>query len=316
MTVVDAVKAPFRRGVQARLRPGGQRIVRWGRDALRAEVSTTGRVITWVLVTLAGLALWVVLFAVAFSGLQEAHAQHGLYARFRSELAAGIGPTGASQIPRGAPVALLDSAAAGLHNVVVVEGTRSSELRSGPGHVPGAALPGQAGYAEVLGRSTSFGAPFARIGSLAPGDTITATTEQGRFTYVVTDVRRAGDPIPPALAAGAGRLTLATSEGRGWRSGFAPGSAVFVDAQLRGQAQPATADTSAPSAADGLQQGDTSGLYPMILWLQLLVAAAIGIVWAGARWGRWQAWLVGTPIALAALWGATSELWLLLPNVF
>lgn len=315
MTFVDAVRAPFRRGTHVGLPPGGQRLVRWGRETLTAEVSTASRVLTWVLVTLAGLALWVVLFAVAFSGLQEAHAQHSLYARFRYELANGIAPTGATQIPRGAPVALLDSGAAGLHNVVVVEGTTSSDLRSGPGHVPGAALPGQAGYSAVLGRSTSFGAPFGRIGSLRPGDTITATTAQGVFTYVVQDVRRAGDPFPPALASGAGRLTLATSDGPGWRSGFAPGGAVFVDARLQGNAQPA-ASTSAPSSADGLLKNDTSGLYPMILWLQLLVVAAIGIVWAGTRWGRWQAWLVGTPIALAALWGATSEMWLLLPNVF
>jgi hypothetical protein len=34
------------------------------------------------------------------------------------------------------------------------------------------------------------------------------------------------------------------------------------------------------------------------------------------RFGQWQSWLIAGPVFLAALWGASSSLWLLLPNLF
>jgi hypothetical protein len=53
----------------------------------------------------------------------------------------------------------------------------------------------------------------------------------------------------------------------------------------------------------------------MIFWLQGLLLAALGTVWACRRWGAWQTWIVAVPAILALLWGATSSAALLLPNL-
>ena len=54
------------------------------------------------------------------------------------------------------------------------------------------------GTSLVMGRSTTYGAPFGEIASLVPGDVVTVLGAQGPVTYVVKDLRRAGDPIPPS----------------------------------------------------------------------------------------------------------------------
>jgi sortase A len=62
-------------------------------------------------------------------------------------------------------------------------------------------------------------------------------------------------------------------------------------------------------------RGQTDALFPLVLWLQLLALGVVGIVLARLRWGAWQAWIVGLPVVIAALWGASSSAWLLLPNL-
>jgi sortase A len=280
----------------------------------RAETPVGVRVMTWTLGGVAVLGAWLVLFGLVLSGLTEAHAQHGLYAQFRQQLALGTAPLGGA-IREGAPVAVVTARSAGLDGVVVSEGTSSTVLRNGPGHYPGDPLPGQPGVTRLLGRSTSYGAPFADVTHAHKGDTIKVTTGQGSFTYVVEDVRRKGDPFPPALAAGGSQLTLITSEGSGWQSGWAPGNVVFVDAVLKGAAVSAPPGVSVPTSVDKVMATDSRGLYPLILWLQLLLVAGVAGVWTRQRWGLWQTWLVAGPILLAALWGASGSLWRILPNL-
>ena len=62
-------------------------------------------------------------------------------------------------------------------------------------------------------------------------------------------------------------------------------------------------------------QGDTSALFPLVLWLQGLVLVAVGCAWGRGRWGRWQIWLVGLPAVVAVVWGATDCAMELLPNL-
>ncbi len=279
-----------------------------------SEISAGVRVLSWTLGGLAVLGLWLVLFGLVLSGLSESHAQHSLYASFRKQLAAATAPIGGA-IPEGAPVAVLDSAKGGLHGLVVVEGSSSTDLRAGPGHVPGAPLPGQAGVSVIMGRSTTFGAPFGEITSLVRGDPIDVTTGQGIFHYEVEDVRGPGDPFPATLASGGSQLTLVTSQGAGWRTGWAPSRAVFVDALLMGHSVAAPVNQNIPTTADGVQHGDSRGLYPLVLWLQLLLIAVVGAVWARLRWGGRQSWVVATPVIVAALWGASTSMWQLLPNL-
>lgn len=274
------------------------------------ELTAVASVVQWILLAVAGLALWFGAFGVGISALQEQHAQHSLYAKFRSQLAAGTAPLGGA-ISEGSPIAMLDSSAAGFRGLVVVEGTTSSDLQAGPGHFPGTVLPGQAGVSVLFGRSVSYGGPFGNIAGLHQGDTIVVTTGQGRFGYVVEHV---GERIPTSTTA-AGQLLLVTSQGDGWRAGWAPTHAVYVDAVLRGKPVAGVAPDGLTKSADLPMHGDTSQLFALVLWMQLLLVGVIGIVVGRARWGTWQPWLVGVPVVLAALWGASSSLWVLLPNL-
>src|SRR5262249_13850807 len=137
---------------------------------------------------------------------------------------------------------------------VVVEGTASPVTTTGPGHQRDTPLPGQPGVSVLIGRSVTFGAPFAHIADLQKGQTITLVTGQGTFHYDVLDVRGPGDPLPRPPAQGASRVVLVTTEGSGWRTGWAPQNAVFVDAQLQGEPQPAPAGrpASVPAAEEAL----------------------------------------------------------------
>jgi sortase A len=260
---------------------------------------------------------WFVFYALVLSALQEGHSQAVLYSQLREELAAQeqTAPLG-GQITPDAPVALLDIPTAGVHNAVVIEGTAAGDLMRGPGHKRDTALPGQAGTSVIYGRAMFFGGPFRRIADALPGQAITVTTAEGKSSYVISDVRHAGDPLPQPLAAGGGRLTLATADGSGWRAGWAPTATVYVDANLVGKAFPTPPGRlSAVPIAESAMQGDPSALFLVVLWLPLLSIAALAAVWAQSHWGRWQAWVLGMPIVLAALWGVSEAAVQLLPNL-
>lgn len=280
----------------------------------RAPLSPTRAAAVATLGTLTALAVWFVLYALVFSGFQESHTQHVMYTRLRAYLASELVPVG-GVIKPDTPIALITAPTIKLRSVVV-EGTSSQDLSKGPGHFPSSPLPGQAGDSTIFGRSATFGSPFSKISSLRSGETIDVTTGEGRFAYRVIDVRRPGDPIP-ALAAGQSDLTLVTSTGSGWRGGWAPTQVIYVDASLASgkvAATPAGAPTVVP-AEDQPLAGDTSDLVPLVLWLQAAVLLAAGLVYARTKWTVWQTWLVGLPVAIAVLWGATSTALLLLPNL-
>jgi LPXTG-site transpeptidase (sortase) family protein len=68
---------------------------------------------------------------------------------------------------------------------IVVEGVSPTELKMGPGHYPGTAVPGQLGNAVISGHRTTYGAPFNRLDLLNPGDRFTVETVAGVQTYEV-----------------------------------------------------------------------------------------------------------------------------------
>jgi sortase A len=72
---------------------------------------------------------------------------------------------------------------------VFVEGTGSSDLRTGPGHYPETPLPGERGTVAIAGHRTTYGAPFRRIDSLEQGDRIELRMPYGRFVYRVERLR-------------------------------------------------------------------------------------------------------------------------------
>lgn len=279
------------------------------------ERSVAAGFATWVALVAAGLIAWTLAYAFGVSALQERRDQSVLYGTFRQQLSQATAPLGGAITP-GAPVALLSIPAAGLDDCVVVEGTASGDLEKGPGHRRDTALPGQAGVALIFGRAHLFGGPFGELASLHRGQRITVTTGQGIAHYLVTGVRRAGDPFPPALETGRGRLTLVTSDGGGWRTGWAANRAVYVDAELQGSAFPTPGGrpASVPESEQALRH-DPAALYPLVLWLPLLGVVAVAVTWMRHRWGGWQTWLVAVPVVLAVLWAVTQDAVRLLPNL-
>jgi sortase A len=303
--------------------PGRQRVRRVRRPPRqrraplrRKPLSAARTAVIMVFGGVAALALWFVLYALLFSGLQEGHAQHVLYTQLRYGLAEETIPFGGAITP-GTPVAYLSAPSIGV-SAVVVEGTSSADLSRGPGHLPDSPMPGQQGISQIDGRSVTFGAPFGRVHELRPGAKIWVITGQGTFGFRVIDVRGPGDPKPTGAQRGKASLTLATSGSTGaWRNGWAPDEVIYADATLvSGQPQqaPAGRPTAVP-AIDKLMAGDNNEVLPAFLWLEGLLAASWLLGWAYTRWNSWQLWLVAAPVLLALLWGTTSAAMLLLPNL-
>src|SRR3954453_2876923 len=57
-------------------------------------------------------------------------------------------------------------------HTMLVDGTRSSDLRRGPGPDERTSLPGRGHLVYIAGHRTTFGAPFGAIDQLRPGDPI------------------------------------------------------------------------------------------------------------------------------------------------
>ncbi|MHC3470127.1 sortase [Streptomyces sp. 7R007] len=270
------------------------------------------------LLTLAALLLGITAQLLLVSGVQEHSAQHAAFDDLRNQLALGTAPVAQTDaqgrlLAPGTPVALIDVPRLGLSQVVL-EGTDSSVLTGGPGHRRDTPMPGQAGTSVLMGRAAAYGGPFGRLGSLAAGDRFTVTTGQGRATYEVAGVRRAGDPAPGALAAGKGRLVLVTATG----PRFMPSGVLRVDADL------VSAPFQTPSAvirAGTLPDSEEplarpSGVpWPLVMWLQALLLAAVAAVWAWHRWGRHQTWIVCAPLVAVLGLQVATRTTELLPNL-
>jgi sortase A len=69
---------------------------------------------------------------------------------------------------------------------VVVEGVSPADLRAGPGHYPGTALPGQVGNFAVAGHRATYGNGFLRMNEMRPGDAVVVETRDMWFTYDVS----------------------------------------------------------------------------------------------------------------------------------
>lgn len=75
------------------------------------------------------------------------------------------------------------------YRFVIIEGVELADLRKGPGHYPGSALPGEVGNFVVSGHRTTYSAPFNRAAELRAGDKILIDTRQKQYVYEVTGKR-------------------------------------------------------------------------------------------------------------------------------
>jgi sortase A len=271
-----------------------------------------------VLVMVCVLSVAMLIQLVLVSSLQHNAAKGRAYASFRAELAKGtapIGPTDADghELAIGTSVAYLEIPGIDVEEVIG-EGTTASALFDGPGHRRDTPLPGQVGTSVVYGRRASYGGPFAGISELAKGDLITVSTGQGVFEYRVIGVRAEGQPVPPPPGADESRLLLVTADG----TAFLPGGVLRVDAELVGQAVIGPAriiSAAALPANERVMAVDTSTLWALALWMQVLIALSIGVVWAWHRWGRAQTWVVFLPPLILVGLMTAGEAARLLPNL-
>jgi sortase A len=88
------------------------------------------------------------------------------------------------KVSDGDPIGHIRLPAAGI-NRVMVEGTGTSDLRSGPGHYPYTPLPGQRGTVAVAGHRTTYGAPFRHLDAVHKGDGVQLSMPYGVFDYRV-----------------------------------------------------------------------------------------------------------------------------------
>jgi len=296
-----------------RSRPGGYRRQRVTPGQLVARSLGTSLLI--LAVTALGFVAWVGLF----SHLHYDKAQLNAYDTLRVELASGTAPNGptapnnpAKLLPMGAPVAVLGIPAIKLRTVIL-QGTTSSVLEDGPGHLRDTGMPGQAGVSVILGRQAIYGGPFGALASLVPGDSITVVTGQTVAGYKVIDLRRAGDPLPPAPVSGAGRMILVTADG----APLDPSGILYVDADETSKPQPSPGVVLSAflSPTENAMTTETQAWLPIFLWGLLLVLITLPLSWLWTAWGRWQTWLIAVPIVGYFVLSLCAEVTRLLPNL-
>ncbi|NBV89789.1 MAG: sortase [Actinobacteria bacterium] len=254
-----------------------------------------------LLVASAGILL-VLFIEFVFSILLQQRAQHQLLSDFDkvvSQAATAVGQTTVSPLPDtapayGSPVALIQIPKLNLTQVVV-EGSTSNFTQSGPGHVPGTVLPGQAGESVIIGRRTSFGAPFFKIGDLKNGDVIKVTTVEGPSIYKVIAAKDA------EANTGLNTLKLVTSN----PPILATGSQSVV-AQLQAKPYPDTPRNSriAPNS---------NQFALMLLVLQILAILLYFTRGIYRKFGPLIGWMLLTPLLAATLLALTLTFDTLLP---
>jgi len=263
-------------------------------------------------------ALFIGVFAFSLSGFQEQRSQHLLYADFRGLLDSRnpVAPSIGGVIHPGTPIAMLSAPVAGLDRVIVVEGSTSGDVLSGPGHRPNTPLPGQPGASIIVGRSVTSGAPFAGIALLRRGSVIHVRTGQGPFRYTVVGRVPDGQPLP-TVRSDSGLLILVTSTGSGWAGKLTSSHLLYVVARLDGTAVPAPhgRPNSVPVAA--VQGHNDPAGWLLLVGLMAVLIGVSALVWrAWYRWGLLRTWLVGAPVLLAILWSLGNAAMRLVPNVY
>ncbi len=94
---------------------------------------------------------------------------------------------------------------------VMVNGTDTSDLESGPGLYRGTTFPGIAGTTLIAGHRTTFLAPFRHIDALRPGQQIKLEMPYGRFLYTVVGHRVVAPTNVKAATANVGYSRLVLS---------------------------------------------------------------------------------------------------------
>jgi hypothetical protein len=255
---------------------------------------------------------------ILFSQLVHMVQQSSLKSSYAEQLKAGTAPTGeidftGTVLAQGAPLAVIRIPSIGL-NEVISEGTDSYTLRGGPGHRRDTVLPGQVGNSVVMGRASSYGGPFGKLQSLAPGDVFVVITGQGVQKFKVQGVRYARDYTLPSIAPGESRLTLLSARG----VPYIPNGVIRLDAALVSQTQPAgpRVSTIINVPREDREFGfDSRFAWALFLSLQLLIAVQVCWIFGSRRFGVARTYLVLSPVALLSLILVMDQISRFLPNL-
>jgi sortase A len=182
------------------------------------------RVVGELLITLGVIVFLFIGYELWFTGLYTQHAQHTLTSQLEKSWQNAPTPAqpgatasspaasqpAASQPSSSGPAASAAPSTAGFtdqpvpgdaigiiriprlgssYSFAIVEGTSTDDLKKGPGHYAGTALPGQIGNLVISGHRTTYLAPFNGLGDLADGDSIVIETKDDWYTYQVTGIR-------------------------------------------------------------------------------------------------------------------------------
>ena len=86
-----------------------------------------------------------------------------------------------------------------------------------------------------------------------------------------------------------------------------------VTAHLVGTPFAASADSTPVTRAELGLSGQTDGILPLVLWLEVLLIVAVGATWLWRRWTRWSAYVVCVPVVLSITWIVFENVTKLLP---
>jgi len=235
---------------------------------------------------------------------------------------------------------------------IVVEGVEVADLRKGPGHYPGTALPGVRGNVAIAGHRTTYGAPFQDINELDPGDEIILTSVTGRYVYRVTGTQIVSPSETSVLAPSEEPILTLTS----CHPEYSARERIIVSAAFDAAAsspllEPATAPpaTTTPTLAPATTtpgevttvpattQPDSPAVAPpapdlntfgqgwvsddkawahLAFWGTILTAIAVGAWLLGKRIPQWAAALIGiVPFTIALYFFFDNVNRLLPPNL-
>jgi len=92
---------------------------------------------------------------------------------------------------------------------VMVQGTKPTTLRQGPGHYTGTTLPGQDGTVGIAGHRSTYSAPFKKLNELKKGNEVFVKLPYGLFTYRIEGTKIISpDNIGAFRRAGYNRLMM------------------------------------------------------------------------------------------------------------
>jgi sortase A len=259
------------------------------------------------------------------TSISQHHAQDQLKSQFDAAVKAHHPPkatkSGPALVPAGenlpnpsdgTVIAHLQIPAIGLDEYVV-SGSNASDLSKGPGHYVGTAMPGQAGNVAIAGHRTTNGAPFNRIGQLAPGDKVLLTTLTGEhLTYVVSAAPVSVSPRDVSVLNyfGDNRITLTTCTPE-----FSAAQRLIVVGQLRGSvATPAPAKDVTYHVANSANASWNWSLLPAV-GIEVCLLLLLGLSYRRFdNWfGKTSRWIVLVPLWVAGLYLLFDSLTKFLP---